>query len=73
MIRNHITHESQDEDAWVCLCGNTSFDSGFAPVNNDHVVVEPVIGEWDTRNYVCLECGRVIDMNALEIVDRVTI
>lgn len=66
-----ITHESGDKDAWVCLCGNTPSNAGFYPVNNNGEVVEPTYSEWNTNNYVCSNCGRIIDMNTLEVVNHV--
>ena len=63
-----ITHEPQDIDAWVCLCGNTPSDSGFYPCDNLGNEVEPVIGgSWDEVNYVCNQCGRIINQNTLEV------
>lgn len=54
-----ITHEQQDRDAWLCICGNTPDTGGFYPCDEDGDLIEPG-GDWD-RLYRCERCGRVID------------
>jgi hypothetical protein len=63
-----ITHEPQDKDAWLCLCGNQPSEDGFYPVNSNGMEVEPTKEDWDTENYICNRCGRIINQNTLEIV-----
>lgn len=63
-----ITHEQQDKDAWVCLCGNTPSDNGFYPCDDKGNEVEPTETDWTTNSYVCNQCGRIINQDTLEIV-----
>ncbi len=70
-MAEHIIHEPQDVDAWVCICGNTPSDSGFYPINEANHEVEPTPKAWTTHQYCCHECGRVIEMNSLEVVRRI--
>ena len=64
-----ITHEDHD-DAWVCICLNTAHSSGFAPIDESVHEVEPTEADWKTNQYVCLNCGRVIDRSTLRVVRR---
>ena len=66
-----ITHEEHDNDAWVCICLNTAHSSGFAPIDETIHEVEPTEADWKTNQYVCLDCGRVIDGDTLRVVRRV--
>jgi hypothetical protein len=63
-----IQHEVGDRDAWHCLCGNQPPDGGFFPVNSDGQEVEPTPQDWDTANYKCADCGRIINGDSLEYV-----
>ena len=69
MEKEFIIHEKQNEEAWICICGNTPVDDGFFPSNEMGEEVEPVHGLWDDL-YVCNRCGRIIDMHTLEVVAR---
>ncbi len=69
--QEHISHLPEDDGAWVCLCQNEPADEGFYPVNRQNVIVDPVAELWDCTNYVCSRCGRIINMNTLEVVARV--
>jgi len=64
----NITHEPQDVDAWVCICGNMPSENGFYPCNIEGTEVEPD-EYWNGRLYVCNQCKRMIDQNTLEIVE----
>lgn len=64
----HIAHEAQDPDAWVCLCGNTPVADGFFPCDLDGRLVEPTPREWTTSTYRCERCGRIINQHTLEVV-----
>lgn len=55
----YITHEEQDRDAWVCVCGNTPDYGGFYSCDKDGDLIEPG-NEWEYL-YRCETCGRVID------------
>lgn len=69
-MNEHITHDDNDKDAWICICGNTPSDSGFYPIDNDSHEVEPTEKDWATNQYFCAKCGRVIDMETLEVVRK---
>ena len=63
-------HEEGNEEAWVCVCGNTPCDDGFYPCDGDGNEMEPSIGsDWENL-YVCASCGRIINMDTLEIVGQ---
>ncbi|MEI9990137.1 MAG: hypothetical protein WDM86_08870 [Rhizomicrobium sp.] len=63
-----ITHEDEDEGAWVCICFNTPHTDGFATCNADGEEMEPDIGsDWNDL-YVCNRCGRIIDQKDLSVV-----
>jgi hypothetical protein len=55
-------------DAWICLCGNTPIDEGFYPCNREGEEIEPTPEEWTTHCYVCDRCGRIIQLDTLEVV-----
>jgi len=63
-----ITHEPQDKDAWVCICGNMPSEAGFYPIDETNHEVEPTAEDWKTNQYSCNQCGRVIDQSTLEVV-----
>jgi hypothetical protein len=68
MKKEFITHEKQDEDAWVCICGNTPVSDGFFPCNADGTVFETWgDNDWEGELYCCDSCGRVIDQWTLEV------
>lgn len=67
-MKEYITHEPQDKDAWVCICGNEPHKSGFYPVNSKGEEVEPTPEDWDTNNYKCYGCDRIINQDTLEVV-----
>jgi hypothetical protein len=60
-----------DGDAWVCICLNTAHGSGFAPIDQTIHVVEPTETDWKTDQYVCMDCGRVMDGKTLRVVRRI--
>ena len=68
--KEYVRHEDQDEDAWICICGNTPVSDGFYPCDKEGKEVEPVKG-W-TGLYVCNRCRRIIDQSTLEVVGRRT-
>lgn len=69
-MSEHIWSERGDPDAWHCLCGNTSADSGFFPINGDRHEVEPTPTAWTTGQYCCDDCGRVVEPSTLRVVRR---
>jgi len=56
-----ISHEDHDQDEWVCLCGNTACQSGFATCDRQGREMEPLIGSAWEDLYICLNCGRIIE------------
>jgi hypothetical protein len=70
MEKEFIKHESGDEDAWVCICGNKPDDDGFFPCNEDGNEVEPTLKSGWLDLYVCFGCGRIINQDTLEVVGR---
>lgn len=69
-MSEHITHENDNPEAWVCICGNTPSSDGFYPINSKNEEVEPVPEDWDTNQLFCNKCGRVIDQDTLEVVKQ---
>jgi hypothetical protein len=65
-----ISHEDDDDTAWVCPCGNTPANSGYTTCNADGEEIEPTIGGHWTSLYVCNSCGRIIDQENLAVVGR---
>jgi len=63
-----ITHEIDDDQAWICICDNEPSEDGFYPCDEKGNEVEPVAG-WGGR-YVCFRCGRIIDPNSFRVVAR---
>jgi hypothetical protein len=64
----HITHEEENNEAWICLCGNRPDSDSFFPCDKDGNEMEPAEG-W-AGLYVCARCGRIIDQDSLEVVDQ---
>ena len=61
-----IKREPQDEDAWVCNCGNMPHVDGFSPCDKNGKEVEPD-EKWEDL-YICLACNRIINMHTLEVI-----
>jgi hypothetical protein len=68
--KGYITHELGNDEAWVCACKNTPSDDGLYPCDEKGNEVEPTPKEWTTNPYVCHRCGRIIDLDTLEVVGR---
>ncbi|MFD3399832.1 hypothetical protein ACFWUU_04095 [Kribbella sp. NPDC058693] len=58
---------------WECLCGNEATAYGFYPINDQNEEVEPTPDEWTTNLYACFQCGRLIDVDSLEIVRQIPV
>jgi hypothetical protein len=69
-MKEHITHEKGNSDAWICICGNTPDGDGFYPIDAADREVEPTAEDWTTNQYYCNKCGRVIDQDSLEVVRK---
>jgi hypothetical protein len=63
-----IRHEAGNEEAWICICGNTPSSDGFYPCDEKGNEMEPVAG-WNDL-YVCARCGRIIHQRSLEVVGQ---
>jgi hypothetical protein len=63
-----ITHEKNDKDAWICLCGNQPSSDGFYPCDDSGDEIEPTAA-WKGL-YACLRCGRIIEQGSLRVVGR---
>jgi hypothetical protein len=66
----YITRESQCDDAWVCLCGNTPHSDGFSPCDPGGKPVEPTEERWPIPIYACDRCGRIIHQLTLQVIGR---
>ena len=68
--RENITHEAENDEAWICVCKNTPVDDGFYPCDRNGNELEPTIGSgWDNL-YVCPKCGRIINQETLVFVGQ---
>ena len=65
-MKEFVTREPQDVDAWVCKCGNTPHTDGFSACDNQGAEIEPD-DKWDDL-FLCLRCDRIINMHTLEVV-----
>jgi len=53
----------------VPSCGNDPSNEGFYPCLYDGTEVEPYVdGAWKGRLYVCNRCGRIIDVETLQVI-----
>jgi len=66
--KEHITHDPENSESWICLCGNRPDYDGFFPCDKDGNEMEPVKG-WGNL-YACGRCGRIINQFTLEVVGR---
>jgi hypothetical protein len=64
-LKEHITHEPRNNEAWVCICGNKPARDGFYTCDEAGNEVEPTATDWKTGWYVCARCGRMIDFETL--------
>jgi hypothetical protein len=67
-IKERITHETGNNEAWICICGNRPDSDGFFPCDKDGNEMEPVKG-WEDL-YVCGRCGRIINQHSLEVIGQ---
>ena len=65
-----ISHEPNNPEAWICLCGNKPVGDGFFPCDASGNEVEPTPADWTTGCYACARCGRIIDQKSLAVVGR---
>lgn len=63
-----IRHETDNFEAWICICGNTPVDGGFFTCDAQGNEMEPEKG-WGNL-YICGDCGRIINQSTLEVVGR---
>ncbi|MFA4867966.1 MAG: hypothetical protein WC623_07205 [Pedobacter sp.] len=62
----YITHEQQDRELWVCVCGNMPNYNGFYACDEDGDLIEP--GNEGEYLYRCEYCGRVINARNLQVI-----
>lgn len=64
--------ENEDgEKGLECLCGNTTahvMGSGFVPCDPSGNEVELTDETWTTHKAICPDCGRIFDVDTLEIL-----
>ena len=51
-----ISHAPDEEDGWVCLCGNMAYHQGFYPCNAQGEMVEPKFLERKGPNGTYSHC-----------------
>lgn len=54
------------KNQWLCVCGNKSTTKGFYPSNAEGSYERDLWGRG--KFYACVQCGRMIDPQTLEIV-----
>jgi hypothetical protein len=69
-VVERINYEDDDQDAWICACGNTPAGSGFYPCDKEGNGMEPAVGSGWGGLYVCSACGRMIQAETGEVVGR---
>ena len=69
-LKQSITHELNDNGAWICVCKNTPSGDGFFPCDDMGNEVEPLVGSNWNDKYICASCGRIINQYTLEITGR---
>ncbi|MEQ7802148.1 hypothetical protein ABDJ41_20300 [Pedobacter sp. ASV1-7] len=62
----YITHEQQDRELWVCVCGNMPNYNGFYACDEDGDLIEP--GNEGEYLYRCEYCGRVINERDHQVI-----
>ncbi len=68
--KEHITFESGEPEAWVCVCGNRPTSEGFYPCDTSGNEIEPTAKAGWTNLYVCNRCGRIVKQDTLEVVGQ---
>ncbi|MEO5644449.1 MAG: hypothetical protein ABIQ40_01995 [Bacteroidia bacterium] len=66
--REKIKHQANNDEALICICKNTTSESGFYPCNEEGNEIEPTKASGWNGLYVCADCGRIIDSETLEVV-----
>jgi hypothetical protein len=56
---------------FTCLCGNVASSDGFIASDIKGNELEPIIGGKWKNLYTCNRCGRVINQDTLEVVNKV--
>lgn len=57
-------------DSWVCLCGNMYHRTGFLACTIEGIPIpaDCKICMGKPKYYRCIQCGRVVDAQTLEVV-----
>jgi hypothetical protein len=67
----YITEDPPGSEWWVCLCKNTPDGSGFYPIDETVNEVPPTEDDWKTNCFCCMACGRVIDVDSLQVMRQI--
>ena len=70
MKKEFVTHEAGNDEARVCICGNTPSDDGFHTCDAEGNEIHPTVESGWKSLYVCLCCGRIIYQDPLKVVGR---
>lgn len=62
-----IKHEPDNQEAWICICGNRPNAAGFYPCDKQGKEIEPD-KSWTEPLYICHRCGRIIHQDTLKVV-----
>ena len=68
MPQQFISHEANNAEAWICICGNTPDSDGFFPCDTNGNEMLPTLDSGWSGIYICVRCGRIINQDTLEIV-----
>ena len=68
MPQQFISHEANNAEAWICICGNTPDSDGFFPCDTNGNEMQPTLDSGWSGIYICARCGRVINQDTLEVV-----
>ena len=68
----HIKHEPDNPEAWICICGNRPVADGFFSCDKQGKEIEPD-ELWIEPLYVCNRCGRIIHQDTLKVLGLATV
>jgi hypothetical protein len=70
MTKEYVRRPSNGDDSIRCLCGNHPLAQGFFPCDRQGNLAESNEA-WIEPLYRCDRCGRIINSETWEVVDRV--
>jgi hypothetical protein len=66
-----IKRMPDDQDLWLCLCGNHIWKLGFYPsFLNGNERSAPDAPNLEGSAYCCANCGRIVDSRTLQVVGK---